>query len=356
MPRIISSRAISRMPFPTTIKSAFVNGNFYMTNATELTQFASALMQENTPIFKSDVTRDEMFEESYATQDGAPGVSHGFFELDRNTEHRVLWHNGGTENFSSFLGFVPEEKFSIVILTNTSEGGEEFINKVINDVFPAKMENTPQIESLPSTQDVVGSYNEARTIKSGITQVFYRFSNPVYEVKASGDNEIKINGDTYTQIRPYVYEDKESGKIISFGLNESGKVNRLNHLQDFMKVTKREATVQKLLVFGIIFAVITGLGSIIIVHNKLMFITLGVYIVLFINSIFIAGNLFAYENFSYVRANIYMNILFGILALIFGVINAIVSKKKRSFVYIGTAADIILLVILLVCGFFNPMG
>lgn len=36
-----------------------------------------------------------------------------------NEEQKIIWHNGGTNGFSSFLGFDPESKQGILILTNS---------------------------------------------------------------------------------------------------------------------------------------------------------------------------------------------------------------------------------------------
>lgn len=33
-------------------------------------------------------------------------------------EHGIVWHNGGTSNFSSYMGFDPERQIAVVILTN----------------------------------------------------------------------------------------------------------------------------------------------------------------------------------------------------------------------------------------------
>lgn len=37
-----------------------------------------------------------------------------------DSENNVIWHNGGTSNYNSYLGFDPDKKVSVVILANLS--------------------------------------------------------------------------------------------------------------------------------------------------------------------------------------------------------------------------------------------
>jgi CubicO group peptidase (beta-lactamase class C family) len=37
-------------------------------------------------------------------------------------EHGIVWHNGGTSNFSSYMGFDPERQIAVVILANLAPG------------------------------------------------------------------------------------------------------------------------------------------------------------------------------------------------------------------------------------------
>jgi len=37
-----------------------------------------------------------------------------------DTEHNIIWHNGGTSNYNCYIGFDPEKKIGVVVLSNLS--------------------------------------------------------------------------------------------------------------------------------------------------------------------------------------------------------------------------------------------
>ncbi|MEZ6083811.1 MAG: serine hydrolase [Phycisphaerae bacterium] len=40
---------------------------------------------------------------------------------------KLIWHNGGTGGYHCFVGFAPDKKFGVVVLTNTSSLGVDDI-------------------------------------------------------------------------------------------------------------------------------------------------------------------------------------------------------------------------------------
>ena len=53
-------------------------------------------------------------------------------------ENNIIWHNGGTDNYNSYIGFNPETGTSVVILSNLSP----------NDRIPATVLGIKLIKSL----------------------------------------------------------------------------------------------------------------------------------------------------------------------------------------------------------------
>jgi CubicO group peptidase (beta-lactamase class C family) len=61
-------------------------------------------------------------EPTFKNGDESTGL--GWFILKTDTKNTLIWHNGGTYGFSSFMGYIKEKKCGIVILGNSySEGG-----------------------------------------------------------------------------------------------------------------------------------------------------------------------------------------------------------------------------------------
>ena len=46
----------------------------------------------------------------------------------------LIWHNGGTGGFRSFLGFTEDSRFGVVILSNTSEDVDHLAIALLHDL------------------------------------------------------------------------------------------------------------------------------------------------------------------------------------------------------------------------------
>jgi len=83
----------------------------------DMARYLKALIHpEGTPF---DGLADELFRQRHDI-DGRLGVGLGWHMLRAEEGHAIVWHNGGTGGYSSFLGFVPERETGIVLLTNTA--------------------------------------------------------------------------------------------------------------------------------------------------------------------------------------------------------------------------------------------
>ena len=58
---------------------------------------------------------------------GAPGMSIGMNWIIRRVSDQqdVVWHNGGTGGYRTWLGFDPKKRLAAVVLTNSAHGADD---------------------------------------------------------------------------------------------------------------------------------------------------------------------------------------------------------------------------------------
>lgn len=206
--------------------------------AEDLARFAMALMPEDdmdTPLFDSRDTLDEMLTQTHPMGPGLTGFAHGFIEWDG--EYRGLGHGGNTAYFSSQMNFVPEERFGVIILTNTAN--EMDLTSGLTEALIGKRNQTTTTSSdkLPNVKEVEGVYLGARKMYSGFLDLYGYLS--LLDVKALEDNKIEMSmaGQTSTlvQTAPYVYQRTEAhGSIFKYHFGkvyfdlEGGEVKRIS--------------------------------------------------------------------------------------------------------------------------------
>lgn len=67
----------------------------------------------------------------------AEGMEIGLNWITRNVgADRIVWHNGGTGGFRSFIGFDPESRVGAVVLTNSGHGADDIGFYLINSDLP----------------------------------------------------------------------------------------------------------------------------------------------------------------------------------------------------------------------------
>ncbi len=187
--------------------------------AEDLARYAIALMpdiNEESPLFKNKTTLDEMLSQSHSMGPQMTGFAHGFIEWDG--EYRGVGHGGNTIAFSSQFNIVPQERFGVIILTNTSN--ERDITSGLTEALIGKRGEAEVVvtgTNLPSAKEVEGTYISARRMHYGFLRLYNYLQ--LRNVKAVDSNTIKfsIAGQTslLVQTSPYVYQRIEaSGSIL----------------------------------------------------------------------------------------------------------------------------------------------
>lgn len=84
-------------------------------------------------------------------------------------EHKYVWHNGGTGGFRSFIGFDPDKKRAIVILTNSTTGADDLGFHWLDEIFPLKEIKMPLTLDQPAIKEYEGVYRINPTFNITIT-------------------------------------------------------------------------------------------------------------------------------------------------------------------------------------------
>jgi len=85
-----------------------------------------------TQFFENRLIRSETLQEIQTLQISNYGL--GWF-VDTYEGHKYLSHSGSIDGFSSRVSFFPKEKVGVVVLTNNSESGADFVSSVTNQLF-----------------------------------------------------------------------------------------------------------------------------------------------------------------------------------------------------------------------------
>jgi CubicO group peptidase (beta-lactamase class C family) len=73
---------------------------------------------------------------------------------------RIVWHNGGTAGFRTFIGFDPERRVGVVVLTNSAHGADDIGFHLVNAAAPLQPPPAPpkQRTEIPVAREVLQRY------------------------------------------------------------------------------------------------------------------------------------------------------------------------------------------------------
>ena len=133
------------------------------------------------------------------------------------TDKGIVWHNGMTGGYSSFIGFTTDGRRGVVILTNTAVGAEDLGFATLDADAPLAPTYKPIVLPSESLDDYVGTYKLADKF---LLQVF-RVSDGLF-ARPTGQGAFPIFPSA-----PNEFFAKVSGMSISFTRDPMGVVNGL---------------------------------------------------------------------------------------------------------------------------------
>lgn len=95
-------------------------------------------------------------------------------------DERIVWHNGGTGGFRSFVGFDPEKGVGAVVLTNSGHGADDIGMHLINPDVPLEPAPEPRQErvEIDVAEEVLETYVGAYELSPAFSIVVTREGGP----------------------------------------------------------------------------------------------------------------------------------------------------------------------------------
>ncbi len=133
---------------------------------------------------------------------------------------KLIWHNGGTGGFRSFVGFAPDKKFGVVVLTNTGSLG-------VDDIGFHALESEIELETrwdeplVKVDQKTLDSYVGYYELKPGFV-MNVQTKNGMLTVEPTGQQVFTLYPKSKTEF--FLTEVEAAGEFI---VDDKGKVSHL---------------------------------------------------------------------------------------------------------------------------------
>jgi len=184
-----------------------------------LTFLAANLSQKQTPL--NETLAKTHIERHPAGKNMSIGLG---WHILKQHEPEIIWHNGGTGGYRSFMGFDKKNGRGVVVLTNTGYGCDDIGFHILNEKYelskpqPKPTTQHTEIELAPATFDTyVGEYELTKDIVFTISRETNRFY-----VQLTGQNKLEMFPKTENQFFLKIVDAQ-----ITFHKNEAGEVTHL---------------------------------------------------------------------------------------------------------------------------------
>lgn len=153
--------------------------------------------------------------------DAGPGMQIGLgWHIRTTKERQLIWHNGGTGGYRSFLGFDPKRKIGVIVLENSARGSDDIGFHLLDPSLP--LAEAPkvrkEVEVAPGLlSEYVGIYEIAPQFHLNVTLV----DGALY-TQATGQQMIPIFAESDSEFFAKVVDAQ-----LSFVRDASGAVTRL---------------------------------------------------------------------------------------------------------------------------------
>ena len=141
----------------------------------------------------------------------------------------IIWHNGGTGGFHSFIGFAPAQKRGIVVLTNSTESIDDIGFNFLDAQIPLKKVKPFVAVSEKVLDEYVGSYELAPNVVFTIT----RHSNKLF-AQLTGQQTLRVYADSE---KDFYY--KVVNAQLTFNRGADGKVESLTLHQNGDQIARK---------------------------------------------------------------------------------------------------------------------
>ena len=141
-------------------------------------------------------------------------------------EEKILWHNGGTAGFRTFIGFDPSEGVGVVVLTNSSHGADDIGFHLINPDLQLAESPIERVE-INVPRDILDTYVGEYELTPDFTIVVTRKRRRLY-VQGTGQEKFQVFAESETKFFYKVVDaqisfvDEDSEGITNLILHQNG--------------------------------------------------------------------------------------------------------------------------------------
>ncbi len=163
--------------------------------------------------------------------EAGPGMSAGLNWMIRQVgEARIVWHNGGTAGFRTFIGFDPDRKVGVVVLTNSAHGADDIGFHLVNPAValappPAAPPQRIQVDVAGEVlDDYVGEYQLAPTFSIVVT-----LEEGALFIQATGQGKLPLFPESETEFflraveAEITFQRDETGAVTGLVLHQGGQ-------------------------------------------------------------------------------------------------------------------------------------
>jgi len=164
-------------------------------------------------------------------ESAGPGMSVGLgWHILSVGEQRIVWHNGGTAGFRTFIAFDADARVGVVVLTNSAHGADDIGFHLLNPELPLTPAPAPPRErgeiavAREILETYVGEYQLAPTFSIVIT-----LENGSLFAQATGQDRFPIFPESETEFSYRVvdaqitFERDETGVVAGLVLHQAGQ-------------------------------------------------------------------------------------------------------------------------------------
>lgn len=189
-------------------------------DAEDLASFvAAAMMARHTPLDSAfALTEQTQFDAGSPLMD----VGLGWHILKRPTM-RIVWHNGGTGGYRSFIGFDPVRRVGVVVLSNSTQGVDDVGFHALDPSMPLTVPRVAIPMAADALEAFVGRYDLAPTFAITVTRDGEALwaqatAQPRFRLWPSAPNEFFIR-EVDAQIS---FVRDSTGRVASLVLHQAG--------------------------------------------------------------------------------------------------------------------------------------
>ncbi|MCA9253451.1 MAG: serine hydrolase [Phycisphaerales bacterium] len=188
-----------------------------VSSANDMLKFVSA----NLGIIPSPLQEAMKLSHEPTTKSTIPNTDVGLgWHIRDHKGRKLIWHNGGTGGYRSFVGFAPDKKFGVVVLTNTSSLGVDDIGlHVLEPEIDMDMrwnEPTAKVDE-KTLKSYVGYYE----LQPGL-MMNVQVQNGMLTVEPTGQQAYTLYPKSKTEF--FLIEVEAAGEFV---VDDNGKVTHL---------------------------------------------------------------------------------------------------------------------------------